>query len=92
MELLPAMLGKTVEMEEYTEDGGRRVYIHRGPVAQECAMTIGRIKLSVEMEFLQWRRGLAVLLGNVGVVAMVAWARTSGAIPNQASEKKEDRL
>ena len=45
-------------------------------------MTIDRIKLSVEMELLQWRRDLGVLLGSVGVVAMVAWARINGAIPN----------
>lgn len=51
-------------------------------------MTICRIKLSVEMEFLQWRRDLGVLLGSVGVVVMVAWARISGAVPNQASEKR----
>ena len=45
-------------------------------------MTISCIKLSVEMEFLQWRRDLGVLLGSVGVGAMAAWARISGAIPN----------
>ena len=61
---------------------GEGGHIYRGPVAQECAMAIDGIKLSVEMGFLQWRRDLGVLLGNVGVVAMVAWARLSGAIPN----------
>ena len=35
-------------------------------------MTINRIKLSIKTEFLQWRRNLGVLLGSVGVVAMVA--------------------
>ena len=60
---------------------GGYIYIG-GPVAQECAMTIEHIKLSVEMDFLQWRKYLGVLLGSVGVVAMVAWARISGAIPN----------
>ena len=53
MVLLLAMLGKTVEVKEYTEERERRVDIYRGPVAQECAMTIGRIKLSVTMDFLQ---------------------------------------
>ena len=68
------MLGKTIEEEEYTEDGKMMVYIYicSGSVDQNCAMTINRIKLSIKTEFLQWRRNLGVLLGSVGVVAMVA--------------------